>query len=107
MVQWEQKFLQLQVLDLIDVHGQIYHATSHLHPAKGEPRKFAQLYVLDCTQAVDKRLQIKENSGCLPLLMRKLDQLMKQINSFAEAFKMLSEVEDEEKKKALREHRAK
>ncbi|GFY69201.1 uncharacterized protein TNIN_141521 [Trichonephila inaurata madagascariensis] len=29
------------------IHGQIYHRTSHLHPAQAGEEKFAQLYVLD------------------------------------------------------------
>ncbi len=35
------------------VHGHTYHRTSHLQPIKSQAPQFAQLYVLDRTQATE------------------------------------------------------
>lgn len=34
-------------------HGTVHHRTTHRNPPEGVSRKFAQLYVVDSTQAVD------------------------------------------------------
>ncbi|GFU72650.1 helitron_like_N domain-containing protein [Trichonephila clavipes] len=34
------------------IHGQIYHRTSHLHPAQAGEKNFAQFYVLDFELAI-------------------------------------------------------
>ncbi|CAK9299005.1 unnamed protein product [Gordionus sp. m RMFG-2023] len=72
------------------VHGQIYHRTSNLYP----PSKptYAQLYVLDTTQAIDKRIHHPANSKCNKYIMKQLDQLIRQINPYALSFKTLGEV---------------
>lgn len=75
------------------VQGQIYHGTSLLHPQEGEPRKYAQLYVLSTTQAVEERLNIPQNENCLRHILRQLDKIMHNINPFAQAYRMMSEVE--------------
>ncbi|GFY37560.1 uncharacterized protein TNIN_28661 [Trichonephila inaurata madagascariensis] len=51
------------------IHGQIYHRTSHLHPAQAGEEKFAQLYVLDSELATCRRMERCENSECSPELM--------------------------------------
>ncbi|XP_065321879.1 uncharacterized protein LOC135929292 [Gordionus sp. m RMFG-2023] len=87
------------------VHGQIYHRTSHLYPSTGMPPKFAQLYVLETTQAVNGRLHMKENSGCNEDLLKRLDILIRQNNPFSISFKTLGEIEKEEKNRAIQENR--
>ncbi|XP_065318568.1 uncharacterized protein LOC135926571 [Gordionus sp. m RMFG-2023] len=78
------------------VHGQIYHRTSHLYPQTDILPKFAQLYVLDTSQAIAGRLQHPANSDCDINIMRHLDQLIRQINPYALSFKTLGEVEKAE-----------
>ncbi|XP_065316121.1 uncharacterized protein LOC135924917 [Gordionus sp. m RMFG-2023] len=87
------------------VHGQIYHRTSHLYPSTGMPPKFAQLYVLETTQAVNGSLHMKENSGCNEDLLKRLDILIRQNNPFSISFKTLGEIEKEEKNRAIQENR--
>ncbi|XP_065317560.1 uncharacterized protein LOC135925912 [Gordionus sp. m RMFG-2023] len=87
------------------IHGQIYHRTSHLYPSTGMPPKFAQLYVLETTQAVNGRLHMKENSGCNEDLLKRLDILIRQNNPFSISFKTLGEIEKEEKNRAIQENR--
>ncbi|CAK9295760.1 unnamed protein product [Gordionus sp. m RMFG-2023] len=74
------------------VHGQIYHRTSNLYPPSNALPTYAQLYVLDTTQAIDKRIHHPANSKCNKDIMKQLDQLIRQINPYALSFKTLGEV---------------
>ncbi|CAK9303230.1 unnamed protein product [Gordionus sp. m RMFG-2023] len=85
------------------VHGQIYHRTSHLYPPNGVSPKYAQLYVLETSQAIENRVLLKENSACDIHLLKKLD--IRQINPYAISFKTLGEVEKAEEMKARLENR--
>ncbi|XP_065323653.1 uncharacterized protein LOC135930793 [Gordionus sp. m RMFG-2023] len=87
------------------VHGQIYHRTSHLYPSTGMPPKFAQLYVIETSQAVNGRLNMKENSGCNKDLLKRLYILIRQNNPFSISFKTLGKIEKEEKNRAIQENR--
>ncbi len=56
---------------------------------------FAQLYILDSEEAVNERMNIWSNNTCDRQLMSQHDQLMRQVNPFAEAYKMMHELENE------------
>ncbi|GBO02563.1 hypothetical protein AVEN_200355-1 [Araneus ventricosus] len=77
------------------IHGQIYHRTSHLHPAEAGSEKFAQLYVLDSDLATCRRMGCRENSECNPKFMRKIDEIIRRVNPFADAYKMMWELEQQ------------
>jgi hypothetical protein len=77
------------------IQGQIYHRISAIHPNSGERPKFAQLYILDSEEALNERMNIRSNTTCDRQLMSRLDQLIRRINPFAEAFKMMHELENE------------
>jgi len=77
------------------INGQVYHRTGSLHPDNDDQRKFAQLYILDPEDAANQRLGLHENSNCNPELMQTLSTFMALNNPFAEACKMLHEVEKE------------
>jgi hypothetical protein len=77
------------------INGQIYHRSGALHPANGDQRKFAQLYILDPEEAGNQRMQLRENAQCNDILMKELSLFMATENPFAKACKMLSEVEQE------------
>jgi hypothetical protein len=87
------------------IHGQIYHRTSPAHPPEGVTPKFAQLYILDSDEALQTRMAIKENTRCDPRLMAELDAVIREISPFAEAFKMMREVEIEKEQRAAKEGR--
>lgn len=82
------------------IHGQIYHTTSHLHPQQGETRKFAQLYVIEAEEALQKRMELPPNRQCLPEILSALDGFLRENNVYAKSFKMLHEIEKEERKRA-------
>jgi hypothetical protein len=77
------------------INGQIYHRSGALHPENDDQRKFAQLYILDPDEATEQRMQITENSRCHRTLMQSLSEFMAENNPFAEACKMMFEVEKE------------
>ncbi|XP_039610024.1 uncharacterized protein LOC120529870 [Polypterus senegalus] len=77
------------------IHGSICHRAGTLHPQQGENRQFAQLYILDPSEAAEQRMQISANSGINSELMQTLSTFMAQFNPFAEACKMLYHVEKE------------
>ncbi|UYV63730.1 hypothetical protein LAZ67_2005450, partial [Cordylochernes scorpioides] len=82
------------------INGQIYHRLGALHPENDDQRVFAQLYILDPYEAARQRMIISKNSGCNPDLMKLLSLYIAGINPFADACKMLHEVEKECMKEA-------
>ena len=88
------------------VHGQAYHRTSHLNPPDGEPRKFAQLYVLDSTtQAVNQRIDLPENEGCIPALIDQIDRFFRTNNRIAASYLLMKDIEQQERVRAEEEGR--
>ncbi|XP_051156739.1 uncharacterized protein LOC127278862 [Leptopilina boulardi] len=82
------------------IHGQVYHCTYSLHPNEKERRKYGQLYIIDSHEAVQERLNNKYNNKCLPKLLTEIDILLRDINPFAKAFKMMRDFEIEENERA-------
>ncbi|XP_030060875.1 uncharacterized protein LOC115471313 [Microcaecilia unicolor] len=77
------------------INGTIYHRTASLHPDENKQRQFAQLYILDPDEAAVQRLQILPNAHIHETLMTQLSNFMASENPFADACKMLYEVENE------------
>ena len=75
------------------VHGQIFHKTSHLKPRKGQAPEYAQLYVVDSTQATEFRVSHPANQDCIPRLLDQLDKFLRQHNRLCATYHMLREVE--------------
>jgi hypothetical protein len=88
------------------IHGQIYHRVGPFHPKDKEPPRFAQLYILDTDEALNKRMALKENKKCDPQLMARLDSLIRSISNYAKGFKMMRELEIEEEQRAKKERRS-
>lgn len=87
------------------IHGQIYHATSALHPNPGEVPKYAQLYILDSAQALTERMINQANNGCIRVVMDNLQKLLGDINPFSREYKNMLKFEQDEMLKANRENR--
>ncbi|XP_053164882.1 uncharacterized protein LOC128350484 [Hemicordylus capensis] len=77
------------------IHGTICHRAGTLHPQQGQDRQYAQLYILDPTEAAERRLHNKSNTKINPQLMQALSTHFAKTNPFAEACKMLHHVETE------------
>lgn len=74
--------------------GQIYHNAFSLHPNDSQQRKYGQLYILDNEEANKSRAE--NNNKCTIQILNKLDNIIRQINPYAHAYKMMYEVEREE-----------
>ena len=60
---------------VLKVHGQTYHETSHIRPSYNKVPQFAQLYVLDSTQATDVRQAHAANVTCEREILDKIDRV--------------------------------
>jgi hypothetical protein len=63
------------------IHGQIYHKTSALHPNQDETAKYAQLYILDTTEANDARMANPANSKYNGTVMDNLQTILRRCNT--------------------------
>ncbi|CAF3852662.1 unnamed protein product [Rotaria sp. Silwood1] len=88
------------------IHGQIYHRIGPLHPDPDQRAQFGPFYILDSFVALKERIVNAANENCNETTMSKLDDIIKSMNPFAAAFKMMREVEQEEIDRAKREKRA-
>lgn len=73
---------------VIRVHWAFYHITANLHPEEGVQRQYAQLYVMDTTEAVHHRLKNRSNSQLSEKVLRQLDSMFKASNLYARSYKM-------------------
>lgn len=78
------------------IHGQSYHLISHLNPPANKTRKYAQLYVIDSTQALSIRNQQQANQNCPSRILDKIDRFFRENNRIAQTFHMIREVENRE-----------
>jgi hypothetical protein len=78
---------------VIRICGQIYHNAYALHP-NNEQRKYGQLYIIDNEEANQTR--IESNNKCSLQVLKQLDNILRKINPYAHAYKMMHEVETEE-----------
>jgi hypothetical protein len=77
------------------IHGQTYHAVGPLNPNDNTTPTYAQLYVYDSEEANRIRMNNVNNSNLNIELLSQLDALLREINPFAEAFKMMKEIVSE------------
>ena len=78
------------------VQGQIYHRTSNLHAPDGQTPKYAQLYVLESSEANEHRMNEPANQNCLQEIIQNIDGWMRANNIFAKTYKMMHEIELEQ-----------
>lgn len=83
------------------VHGQTYHKTSNLEPSASQTRQYAQLYVVDSTQALSIRNQHVANINCPPQIVDKIDRFFRQHNRLAQTFHLIREIEERENQQAV------
>ncbi|KAG8231028.1 hypothetical protein J437_LFUL009619 [Ladona fulva] len=75
-------FMGVAIVD-VSVHGpyvfkvHVYHRTSHIEPLDGSTPKFAQLYVIDSSEATEKRMKQRETERCLPEVMCLIDNFIR------------------------------
>jgi hypothetical protein len=76
------------------ISGQDYHNTYSLHPEDEKFRKFGQLYIIDNEIAKYDSYNTNCNSNLSIELLTKIEQLLKEINPYCKAYKMMHEIEE-------------
>lgn len=72
-------------LYVIKIHGTTYHRTSHLRPINNHASQFAQLYVLDSTQAKEVRQGHSVNVNCHRDILDTIDRFFGEKNRMAQS----------------------
>ena len=85
------------------IHGQIYHHSGPLHAEASKNAQYTQLYILHSAHALQERMGNAGNSRCDGSVIEKVGDLFSKISSFAAAFKMMHEVEQEEIRRSEKE----
>nr|XP_029713639.1 uncharacterized protein LOC115257822 [Aedes albopictus] len=83
------------------VHGQTYHRTSHVQPPHGEPPQFAQLYMLDSSQATEVRQNHPASELLRTPILDKIDRFMRQNNVLAQHYTMMRQKMIAEEQRAV------
>ncbi|CAO4377605.1 unnamed protein product [Caenorhabditis nigoni] len=87
------------------LHDQVYHLIGNLHPENNMRRQFAQIFIMDTEQAAAELAGQEKNSSCSKELFGKLIDILQEHHPHTKSFKMMYEVEKEEKEKAAAENR--
>ncbi len=78
------------------IHGQIYHRSGTLYPSSGQQPKYGQVYIMEASEAVECRMQAKQNVNCKKNVMGMLQTLMDNYSPYAAAYKYMHQVEEEQ-----------
>lgn len=81
---------------VIRIIGQIYHNTYALNAKENEQPRFGQLYVIDNEITNQHRLSKKKVTKYTAEILQELRYLIRYINPYAAAYKMMHEVERKE-----------
>ena len=86
---------------VVTIHGQAYHTTSNANPLPGHPRQFAQLYILDTTQALQERVSHPANVELRPDVLQILQDELTSVNPFAQQFRHMGRILEEQQQQAV------
>ncbi|GBM09389.1 hypothetical protein AVEN_184093-1 [Araneus ventricosus] len=74
-------------------HGQIRHRTSHVQSVNGQAPQYAQLYVIDSTQATKIRVNHPAIEQCNLRILDQIERVFRQHNRLSDTYRMIREVE--------------
>ena len=97
--------LQGHVTYCFRIHGQTYHCTNTLHPNDVEELQYGQLYIIEGSQAINRRMNLLPNISCTNNVMQIIQNVMDESSPYAVAYKYMHEVEQEEQRFACAENR--
>ena len=87
------------------ISGQFYHCLGSAHVPENVAPRYGQLYFVDSADALGARSSQPVNENLNGELLTILDSTMRSCNPFADAYKMMREVEQEEQQTAQQEGR--
>jgi len=79
--------------------GQVYHNSDGFHSENIDEYKFGQLYILDNELANEIRCNNSNDLNLSLKVLKNLDTLLRKINPYAKAYRIMYEVEEKEKSK--------
>jgi len=82
------------------IHGTTYHRTSHLQPVNEQAPQYAQLYVLDSSEATEHRQNHPENVNCRADILDQIDRFFRENNRLAQSYQLIRDIEAQEKARA-------
>ncbi|XP_003740984.1 uncharacterized protein LOC100902978 [Galendromus occidentalis] len=85
------------------VHGQVYHRIGGLRPPSGQLPQCAQVLIMDTEQAAQELAGREVNRNCCPNTFGLLHRILNDANPYAQAFKLMAQVADEEAERAQRD----
>lgn len=88
------------------VQGQIQHLLYCLEQTDGVEPSFAQLYILDPTEANNFRSNHKANEACRQDVVEIISECLHRVNPFIRNIKQMQEIEAEEGQRAKHENRS-
>lgn len=91
---------------VLTIHGGVYHSTQSVvgdNEIQGN-KLHNQLYMIDTEEATNERLSHNANRNLNRSLLNQLDHLIRRDNEYAKTYKMMREVIDDVKKKAISEN---
>lgn len=71
------------------LHGEFYHLMGSLLPQGNVAPKFSQIYIYDTERELENRLNYNRNLN--PQLLQRLQEMINEVNPFAQSFKTVSE----------------
>jgi len=87
------------------VHGQVYHVIGGLRPQSGAAPQCAQVLIMDTEDAAQELAGRDVNRECDRNTFAALHELLRASNPYAQAFKLMAEVADDEAQQAQAERR--
>jgi hypothetical protein len=69
------------------IRGRIYQLLSQLYPHEASIPGYGQLHTVDSAAATIKRLENQSNQGCMAVVMHRVDEVLRQVNTLAESCK--------------------
>lgn len=80
------------------IQGSVYTAFNQaLMPNDDEPPTYGQLFVVDTITAVNHRMNNAHNEGTVRDVFTKVDEVLRRVNPFVEAYKMMKEVIEQQR----------
>lgn len=83
------------------IHGQTCHKTSHLQPINNQQPQYAQLYIINSTQATGIRQQHQANANIPAIILDQIDRFFRQHNRIAHSYQMMREIEERHAAQAI------
>ena len=85
---------------VVTIHGQAYHLTAAQEAPEGQPPQYAQLYILNTTDALQQRVADPRNENLQANVIQLLQQELMAVNPYARQFQNMGQILQRERQLA-------